>query len=178
MNTLNELYLQPLFYGFGWYTVFFRCSYPFLSKSVKRTVDTFDYSACLLISIFGTIYLLAWFLPLGVSNYQKNRLNVSHLTGFVCFIQPCIVLFSQILWFKSIRTRKWIRIIIATLLISAFDVQLIIIYLPQLHWDYLPTRWSFSLIHALSRLFLNLSVFGSVSIVFHWILTKKWKRYV
>ncbi|MBU2062130.1 MAG: hypothetical protein KKH44_09830 [Bacteroidetes bacterium] len=178
MKEYAEIAIGGILFGFGFYSIVFLIGRPILSESKKSIMDRFDNSACLVAAFIGALYLIGGLTSL-IIEYTTVKMQVEGFTKkdklfgkywIWYWPQPFLYFSSQLLWFKSIRTKKIIRLLIALLLITS--IESIVIYLTALHRDYLPSSWSTLISARISDWLLSLGIFGLVSIVFHVIKTK------
>lgn len=178
MKEYAEIVIEAILFGFGFYSILFLFGRPMLSESKKSIMDRFDNSACIIAAFSSTLYLIGGLTSL-IIEYTTVKMQVQGFTmqdrlfgkyWIWYWIQPTFYLFSQLLWFKKIRKMKFIRFIVALILISS--IESIVIYLTSLHRDYLPSSWSTPISERISDWLISLGLFGMTTTIFHLIKTK------
>lgn len=178
MKEYAEITIGAILFGFGVYSILFLIGRPMLSESKKPIMDKFDNSACLVAAFVGAIYLIGGLTSL-IIEYATLKMQVEGFTmkdrlfgkyWIWYWIQPTFYLFSQLLWFKKIRKIKFVRFIVALLLITS--IESLIIYLTSLHRDYLPSSWSMPISARIMDWLISLGLFGATTTIFHLIKTK------
>jgi len=149
-----------------------------LSESKKSIMDGFDNSACLVAALVGALYLIGGLTSL-IIEYVTVKMQVEGFTmkdrlfgkyWILYWVQPTFYLFSQLMWFKKIRKIKFVRFIVALLLMTS--IESLVIYLTSLHRDYLPSSWSMPISERIIDWLISLGLFGVTTIIFHLIKTK------
>lgn len=178
MKEYAEIIIEALLFGFGVYSILFLISRPMLSEPKKSMMDKFDNSACLIAAFVGAIYLIGGLASLIIENAtvkmqiegftMKGRLFGKYWIWY--WIQPSFYLLSQLLWFKKIRKMKFVRFIVAILLI--ISIESLVIYLTSLHRDYLPSSWSIPISARITDWLISLGLFGATTTIYHIVKTK------
>jgi molybdopterin-containing oxidoreductase family membrane subunit len=178
MKEYAEIVIEAILFGFGVYSIIFLIVRPMLSDSKKAILDKFDNSACLVAAIVGAFYLAGGLTSL-IIEYTTVKKQVEGFTmkdrlfgqyWIWYWIQPTFYLFCQLLWFKKIRKMKFVRFIVALLLITS--IESLVIYLTSIHRDYLPSSWSTPISARIMDWLISLGLFGATTILFHLIKTK------
>jgi len=131
-----------LFTGYGLFTIFWMILLLFYKKDL--IIIKLDYAANDLIVVIGLLYFALWmtslFIALNYSSPQDefslhNRLFGPYAFGY-WLPSSLLVGITQLLWFKTIRKLKVIRIILGFFMCFSFEK--FTIFLVSLHRDYLP----------------------------------------
>ena len=177
MKDCAELTAELLLFGFGIYSLFYFSVTFFLHKQNYVTITKYDNSACVVAAIAGGLYLLVWLIKLSMkilpTEEQDGVLIANSVTspywlGFL--VPPLLLSSSQLLWIKSLRRKKIIRVIIALFLLTS--IESIVIYLTALHRDYLPSSWSMPVSARITEWLIGLGLFGATTTIFHLMKTK------
>lgn len=149
---MTETLLKSILFGFGVYTMVMIVLRPLLPEKHKSLIEEFDNSACIITPLIALIYLGVWIStllgtqntfeePNGFQQIKSSWVSVSYLSYLP---QVIIVLSSQLLWFKRLRSIILIRFLIALLLMIPTERFLTYIAISA-DRDYLPSSWSVSL---------------------------------
>lgn len=178
MKEYIEITLVSVFFGFGIYTIIFLLIRPYLSEFKRLNLDKYDNSACSIIAVTGGLYLLIWIVDIIMQfqmteeQYQvymiRDKLSGPYWLSY--WIQPFLFLSSQLLWLKKVRKMKFVRFIVALMLMTS--IESLVIYLTSLHRDYLPSIWNSPISARIMDWFISLGLFGAITTIFHLIKTK------
>lgn len=178
MMETAELAVSAILFGFGFYTILYILFRSLLTVTQKETINNFDNSACLVAAIIGVTYFTGGIVSL-ITEYLTVKLQVEGFTmkdrifgkyWLWYWHQPLFYISSLLLWVKSIRTKKIIRLIIALLLITS--IESIVIYLLSLNREYLRDNWTTAISASIMDWLFKLGIFGIVTLIFHLIKTK------
>jgi hypothetical protein len=135
---LAQLITVDIFIGFGLYSILY-----VLVSALKKDVnllETLDENSTRFIVFVGLIYFainLIWAISLFA---EPSDFKVRGQYWWAPWLQPLIWTFiTQLFWIKRIKELKFIRIIIAVLLIVSFERYVIIV--TSIHRDYIPWNW-------------------------------------
>lgn len=176
---MTNPFFQSIVFGFILYSLIILVIQPFISEPAKNKIEKFDHSACILIAIVGLIHLLFWTTNLiqqfNSSNNEsaiylmKIRLFGSYWLGY--WFQPFLILVSQLLWSKKLRSIKWSRFVIPLVLIVS--IESIMVHLTSTNRDYLPSSWSTPIRTMIVGWIFGFGGFIFFSVVFHLVKTKR-----
>jgi len=176
---MTNPFFQAIVSGFVFYSLIIFVIRPFISEPAKNKIEKFDHSACILIAIVGLIHLLFWTTNLieqfNSSNNEsaiylmKTRLFGSYWFGY--WFQPFLILVSQLLWSKKLRSIKWSRFVIPSVLIVS--IESIMVHLTSTNRDYLPSSWSTPIGPTIISWILGFGTFMFFSAVFHFVRTRR-----
>lgn len=178
MNEYVEIATFGILSGFGVYSIVFLIGRPVLSESKKSIIDNFDHSACLVAAFIGAIYLISVVVNL-IFQFSMVKTHFEDFTiseilfgkyWFYFWIQPAFYSSSQLLWFKKIRKKKYVRFITALLMITS--VESLIIFFTSFNQDYLPSSWSITSSVRIKYWLISIGLFGVTTALFHFIKTK------
>lgn len=178
MKEYTEIAIEAILFGFGVYSIMFLIGRPMLSDSKKAIIVKFDNSACFVAALVGAFYLVGGLTSVIVEYTtvkkqvegftMKDRLFGQYWIWY--WIQPTFYLFSQLLWFKKIRKMKFVRFIVALILVTS--IESLVIYFTSLNRDYLPGSWSTPISMRIMDWLISIGLFGATTTIFHIIKTK------
>lgn len=152
-----EFISYSLVHGFAVYSLIGFIASFFLSETNRQKMNRFDLSACQIGAIGGFIYLATASVSiLGLGRYAP-----------VIWIQLLMILSVQLLWSDKLRTLKWLRLLIACLLL--FSLEGWILMITSGNRDYMTSTWSFPFTTLLQIWLTDLGIFALASGLFHWI---------
>ena len=146
-----------LLHGFAVYSLIGLIVNLFLSEINRQKAARFDYSAWQIGALAGFIYLALSAIPL----LSLGRYSIP------IWIHLLLLLSVQLLWFGKLHTIKWLRVLIAIMLL--FSVEGWLIMITSAHRDYLPGTWTIPFWAQMQMLVTDLLLFSAISILFHWI---------
>lgn len=144
-------------HGFAIYSVIGFIANFFLSETNKEKLTFFDLSASQIGALAGFIYLAMS----AVSTLELGRYAP------VIWIHLLMILSVQLVWSDKLRKLKWLRLLIAILLL--FSVEGWIIMITSMHRDYMPSAGSLPFGTFIGMWFIDLGIFAFVSGLFHYI---------
>lgn len=169
MNSVHS-FASLILMGFGAYSILFVIVGFFLSPSRREKWNAFDRSTVLLAAIIGLLYLVNW----GVSCFVLSLSDgIFGPYWFGIWLPIALVGFSQLLWFPTLRTNAWIRLLVGFCLIVSIEG--IVTSITSLHRDYLPSSWSKTISHNLIAWIKALILFVVLATVFHFIHSRREK---
>lgn len=149
-----QIISYSLVHGFALYSLIGFIASFFLSETNQQKIKRFDLSACQIGAIGGFIYLAtASVSTLGLGRYAP-----------VIWIQLLMILSVQLVWSDKLRTLKWLRLLIACLLL--FSLEGWIIMITSTHRDYMPSTWSIPFLTLLQIWLTHLGIFALASGLF------------
>lgn len=166
MNSVHS-FASLILMGFGAYSILFVIVGFFLSPSRREKWNAFDRSTVLLAAIIGLLYLINWSVSCFVLSLS-DRIFGPYWFGI--WLPIALVGFSQLLWFPTLRTNAWIRLLVGFCLIVSIEG--IVTSITSLHRDYLPSSWSKTISTYLVEWLEALSLFVIVSLGFHLMYRK------
>lgn len=154
-----QILSYSLIHGFALYSLIGFIARFFLSETNRQKVNFFDKSACQIGAIGGFIYLAT----ASVSTLELGRYAP------VIWIHLLLILSVQLVWSEKIRTFKWIRLLIAFLLLFSLDGWIFVFFSGQSNYLLSPLEIPF--ITWVQFWLMHIGIFVLVSGLFHWI---KW----
>jgi hypothetical protein len=146
-----------LVHGFALYSLIGFIAGFFLSETQKQKINRFDLSASQIGAIGGFIYLAtASVSTLGLGRYAP-----------VIWIHLLMILSVQLVWSEKIRTLKWLRLLIACLLLFSLEGWFIVLF--SAHQDYMLSPLEIPFITLVQFWLMHLGIFALASGIFHWI---------
>lgn len=153
--------IQPISYslvhGFAIYSLIGFIASIFLSETKQQKINRFDLSACQIGAIGGFIYLAT----ASVSTLELGRYAP------VIWIQLLMILSVQLVWSDKLRTLKWLRFLIACLLLFSLEGWIIVIFSGTQNYMLSPSEIPITTL--LLLWLMDLGIFAIASGLFHWI---------
>jgi hypothetical protein len=154
---MTEAITYSLVHGFAVYSLIGLLVNLFLSKNNRQKAARFDYSACQIGALAGFIYLALSAMPI----LSLGRYSIP------IWIHLLLLLSVQLLWFGKLYTIKWLRLLIAAMLL--FSVEGWLMMITSMHRDYLPSTWRFPFWTQVQIFITDLLLFSAIATLFHWI---------
>jgi len=134
IETLAHTIAIDLFMGYGLYSVVFVILRTFSRK--REWLIRFDEAANRVVIFSGLAYAICLLtlqvLPIDTESEQH---------GWGSWVQPAIwSLITQLLWFRTLRQQRMVRLIFSIFLIGSFETY--VIFVTSFHRDYIPSGWS------------------------------------
>lgn len=152
-----QIISYSLIHGFALYSLIIFVASFFLSEIKQQKINRFDLSACQIGAIGGFIYLAT----ASVSTLELGRYAP------VIWIHLLLILSVQLVWSEKVRTLKWIRLLIACVLLFSLEGWIIALFSGHPNDMLSPSEIPF-ITMALFWL-THLGIFAVVSGLFHWI---------
>ncbi len=164
IDSLAMFVSTDLFTGYGLYTLAFVIWTLF--RKPGKTLASWDESANLLVRYAG-VFLLIYLISIVtlINPGFDSTFNPLPWALFAIWIVA-----SQLLWIKTFRTNRWLRVLVAFILFFSFDQY--VVFVTALHRDYVPLNWiSTSTTGYLIAIALALLTKAATFVVFAYVLT-------
>jgi hypothetical protein len=161
--------------GFGFWCLYYCIA---SNKSRAKSFDdvitrTTRIAGLLFVLQFAVALLTSFFYPNEYKQYAfTNRAFGNYWLSFwLMLILP--IFCTLVLWIKSLRPVRYLRLVIGFLLIGIFSIEKLIILFTSLHRDFIPNSVHDMLIHnLLLDYFYMLSIFVVINLITYFILKK------
>lgn len=151
MNQIFHLTLEPIFFGFAFYSFLFLTIPIFTNRLEKLFNNQIDRSATLVMRFAGIAFLILFVVGIAdaiisiespFDEYAiSNRLFGPYAFGF--WMYPIVYVgATQLLWIARCRRSRVIHWMVALLIVVMLSFERLIISITSLHRDYLPSSWS------------------------------------